>query len=287
MTVSDGDLGKALRNIKDCMDSPPEGAAILGAHMEGPYIALSRRGGQKAEYVKKPDWQMFRHFFESSAGIIKLVDIAPECDESGAFIENAARLCRVSIAHTNAGYEQTKEAFTRGASHVTHLFNAMPGFGHREPGAVGAVFENRTVTAELICDGFHVHPAVLRVAFDILGEDRPVIVSDAMRAAGLPDGVYSHGGQKVTVAGGEARLADGTIAGSTTNLLDELRRLVSFGVPLRQAVRAATINPARVVGADKTRGSITPGKRADFTIVDQALRLRAVVLGGVLVRRTS
>lgn len=279
MTISPEGIQASLRNVKDCMDRPPAGAEILGVNMEGPYIAASRKGAQKADFVRRPDWEGFQRLFEGSGGIIKIVDIAPECDVEG-FIEKAAKLCRVSIAHTDADYETAKSAFRRGVSHVTHLFNAMPGFNHREPGTVGAVFDDGQVMAELICDGFHIHPAALCIAFRLLGPDRVVVVSDAMRAAGLADGSYELGGQLVEVINGQARLSDGTIAGSTTNLLEEVRRLVSFGIPLAQAVRAASLNPARAVGEDARLGSIAAGKCADLIILDPALELKGVIKGG-------
>ncbi|MEA4894285.1 MAG: N-acetylglucosamine-6-phosphate deacetylase [Oscillospiraceae bacterium] len=280
MTVSADGIKKALLNIKNCMENPPEGAAILGVNMEGPYISVNKKGGQKADFVRTPDWKQFKNFYDLSGGIIKIVDIAPECDGAYEFIESARRLCAVSIAHTDANYEQAKAAFGWGITHVTHLFNAMAGFGHREPGVVGAVFDDDSVNAELICDGFHIHPAALRTAFRILGEDRAIIVSDSMRAAGLPDGSYDLGGQTVYVKNGQARLADGTIAGSTTNLLDEVRNLVSFGVPFRQVIKAATINPSKAVGEDKRIGSIEAGKRADLVVLDKKMNLKMVVLHG-------
>ncbi len=283
MTVSSDEIEKAIVNIKSCMDNPPEGSKILGINMEGPYISINKKGGQKGDYVKTPDWEQFKKFYDLSGGIIKIVDIAPECDGTDKFIENASKLCTVSIAHTDANYEQAKAAFSKGITHVTHLFNAMPGFNHREPGVVGAVFDDERVRAELICDGFHLHPAVLRTAFCILGEDRAVIVSDSMRAAGLSDGSYGLGGQTVFVKNGQARLADGTIAGSTTNLLDEVRNLVSFGVPFRQVIKAATINPAMAVAEDGRVGSIEAGKAADLVVLDKELNLKMVIVRGKIV----
>ncbi len=283
MTVSAEDIEKALINIKCCMETPPEGATILGVNMEGPYISMNKKGGQKGDFVKNPDWKQFKKFYDLSGGIIKIVDIAPECGGADELIENASLLCTVSIAHTDANYEQAKAAFGKGITHVTHLFNAMPSFNHREPGVVGAVFDDERVRAELICDGFHIHPAVLRVAFRILGEEREIIVSDSMRAAGLPDGSYPLGGQTVFVNNGQARLADGTIAGSTTNLLQEVRNLVSFGVPFRQVIKAATINPAKAIREDGRVGSIEEGKTADFVVLDKELNLKMVVARGKIV----
>ena len=192
------------------------------------------------------------------------------------FVEKASQLCTVSIAHTTADYDQAKAAFDKGVTHATHLFNAMSGLHHRKPGVVGAVFDDSRVRGELICDGFHIHPAVLRAAFRLLG-DRALIVSDSMRANGMPEGeAFDLGGQMVTVHQGKALLPDGTIAGSVTNLHQEIKNLVSFGVPFEQAVKAATLLPARAIGLDGEIGSIAPGKRADLVVLDENLDIAAV-----------
>ncbi|MCI1955985.1 MAG: N-acetylglucosamine-6-phosphate deacetylase [Oscillospiraceae bacterium] len=280
MTVSLPELRKALSAVRDCMEHPPEGASVRGVNMEGPYISPERRGAQKEEYVRTPDWKEFKTLFDDFGGIIKLVDLAPEREGGLEFIDHVSRFCRVSLAHTEADYGQVKEAFARGMTHVTHLFNAMNGLHHRRPGAVGAVFDDRKVKAEIICDGFHIHPAVLRTAFRILGEDRTVVVSDSMRAAGMPDGVSELGGQKVFAKSGEARLENGTIAGSTTNIRQEVKNLIQFGIPLRQAVKSATINPAKEIGAEKEIGSIQTGKLADLVVLDPDWKIVSVVKSG-------
>lgn len=284
MTVASEEIEKALLNIRGCVDFPPEGASIRGINMEGPYISPKRKGGQKEAFVKTPDWTEFKRYYDISGGIIRIVDIAPECDGADEFIANASKLCRVSIAHTDADYETARASFEKGITHVTHLFNAMPGFGHREPGTVGAVFDDERVMAELICDGFHIHPAVLRTAFRVLGEDRTVIVSDSMRAAGLPDGIYDLGGQQVRVLNGQARLADGTIAGSTTNVYEEVKNLIRFGVPFRQVIKSATINPAKAIGEDDKIGSIDVGKDADLVVLDNDMNIKLVVVQGKIVK---
>lgn len=285
MTVSEENIEAALDNIRKCCGEQPEGAAIRGINMEGPYISVNRKGSQKQEYVRAPDWKQFRRFFDISGGMIKLVDIAPEREGADGFITRAKELCRVSMAHTEADYEEARAAFGKGVMHVTHLFNAMTGLNHRAPGAVGAVFDSDSVMAELICDGFHVHPAVLRIAFRLLGEDRTIIISDAMRAAGLPDGAYELGGQPVMVKNGRARLADGTIAGSTTNIHQEIKNLVEYGVPFRQVIKSATINPAKAIGEDSRIGSIEAGKEADLVVLDKDLNIRLVIIRGKVGRQ--
>ena len=277
MTTSRETIQAALLAAKDMMDHPMEGGArVVGVNMEGPFIAKERKGAQKEEDILPPDFPLFQRFYEESGGIVRLVDVAPEQPGGLDFVEKASQLCTVSIAHTTADYDQAKAAFDKGVTHATHLFNAMSGLHHRKPGVVGAVFDDRRVRGELICDGFHIHPAVLRAAFRLLG-DRALIVSDSMRANGMPEGeAFDLGGQMVTVHQGKALLPDGTIAGSVTNLHQEIKNLVSFGVPFEQAVKAATLLPARAIGLDGEIGSIAPGKRADLVVLDENLDIAAV-----------
>lgn len=277
MTTSRETIQAALLAAKDMMDHPMEGGArVVGVNMEGPFIAKERKGAQKEEDILPPDFSLFQQFYEESGGIVRLVDVAPEQPGGLDFVEKASQLCTVSIAHTTADYDQAKAAFDKGVTHATHLFNAMSGLHHRKPGVVGAVFDDSRVRGELICDGFHIHPAVLRAAFRLLG-DRALIVSDSMRANGMPEGeAFDLGGQMVTVHQGKALLPDGTIAGSVTNLHQEIKNLVSFGVPFEQAVKAATLLPARAIGLDGEIGSIAPGKRADLVVLDENLDIAAV-----------
>ena len=277
MTTSRETIQAALLAAKDMMDHPMEGGArVVGVNMEGPFIAKERKGAQKEEDILPPDFPLFQQFYEESGGIVRLVDVAPEQPGGLDFVEKASQLCTVSIAHTTADYNQAKAAFDKGVTHATHLFNAMSGLHHRKPGVVGAVFDDSRVRGELICDGFHIHPAVLRAAFRLLG-DRALIVSDSMRANGMPEGeAFDLGGQMVTVHQGKALLPDGTIAGSVTNLHQEIKNLVSFGVPFEQAVKAATLLPARAIGLDGEIGSIAPGKRADLVVLDENLDIAAV-----------
>lgn len=280
MTVSHEEIADALATVKACMDDRPFGAAIAGVNMEGPFISINKKGAQKGEHVRNPDWNEFKTLYDGCGGIIKLVDIAPECEGADDFIKKASKLCTVSIAHTDADYEQAKHAFNLGITHATHLYNAMSGMTHRNPGVVGAVFDDERVHAEIICDGFHINPAVLRITFRQLGEDRSIIVSDSMRAAGEPDGISELGGQTVYVKDGQARLKDGTIAGSTTNIHQEVRNLVNFGVPFKQVIKSATINPARAIHEDGETGSIKVGKRADLVVLDKDLKIKLVIARG-------
>ena len=277
MTLPEDRLQSAFAAVRACMGRE-EGAYIHGVNMEGPYISHKKKGAQEGEYIRKPDREEFRRLNDICP--ICLVDVAPEIEGALAFAEEASKLCTVSAAHTAASYEQALAGFAHGFTHATHLFNAMTPIQNRKPGVPTAVFDSDTVTAELICDGFHNHPAVLRMAFRLLGRDRAVAVSDAMMAAGAGDGTYTLGGQTVFVKGGKATLADGTIAASTTNLFDEYKNLLRFGIEPQQALRACTINPARVIGADKATGSIAVGKRADLIVIDQNMDLTAVFVKG-------
>ena len=258
-----------------------QGARVLGVRMEGPYISTEKKGAQCGDWVRRPDIGEFRALYAHSR--VRVVDVAPEADGAFAFAEAVSALCTVSAGHTAATYEQTREALAHGFSHGTHLFNAMPPIRNRDPGAVTALLCSETATAELICDGFHNHPAIVRMAFRLLGSDRAVVVSDSMRAAGCADGDYVLGGQPVFVRDGKARLADGTIAASTTNLFEEFCNLLDWGVPFSDALRACTINPARVAGASAQVGSIEPGKDADLLVLDAHGRIRCTIVRGRII----
>ena len=276
MTQPVENIEKAFLAIKDSIENPVEGARVAGINMEGPFISAEKRGAQKQEDILEADFALFERLYNLSGKNIKLVDVAPEVPNGYEFICKAKDLCRVSLAHTTGGYDDIKKAFEKGASHITHLYNAMKGFSHREPGAVGAVFDTDKVSAEIICDGFHIHPAVLRSTFKLIA-DRLVIISDSMRANGLPEGEISElGGQEVIVKDGKATLSDGTLAGSVTNIFSEIKNLVEYGVPFEAAVKAATINPAKVIGVDDKVGSIENGKLADLLILDENMDIVAV-----------
>ena len=282
MTLSFEELTKIFANI-DEMKNKVGGAYIHGANMEGPYIAMSKKGAQNPLYVRNPDKEEFKRLFDGCNGSIKVVDIAPECDGGDEFIKEIQPICPVSIAHTDAGYDEAVHAIELGVRHITHLFNAQSGLHHRKPGVVGAAFDvgkEKGVRAELICDGFHIHPATLRIAFRAMGEDGTVIVSDSMKAAGCPDGDYDLGGQPVYVRDGKALIADGTIAASTSNVYKELKNVISFGIPEKQAVKSATINPAKAIRADRETGSIEEGKLADILVVDKDYNIKLVIVKG-------
>lgn len=257
------------------------GAELIGINMEGPFIAPAKKGAQNAKYIQMPDVDMYRRLQKVSGNLIKLVDIAPEEEGSMEFIEALKDEVTISIAHTTADYDIAREAYERGARHATHLYNAMPPFSHRAPGIIGAACDMEHVRVELIADGIHIHPSVIRTTFKMFGDDRIVLISDSMMATGLSDGDYTLGGQDVKVKGRLATLADGTIAGSATNLMDCLRTAVKgMGIPLGSAVKCATVNPAKAIGIYDQYGSITSGKIANFVLLDQDLNIKQIIFKG-------
>ena len=258
-----------------------KGAALRGIHMEGPFFSPEKRGAQNPEYIILPDYAMFERLLVASGNNIRGIAVAPELEGGLEFIQRASQVVNVSLGHTCADFVTAQAAFVRGANHVTHAFNGMSAFHHRDPGVIGAAIGTGAYV-EAICDGVHLHPAVIRALFALFGDDHVCLISDAMRACGMPPGQYDLGGQLVTVANGAATIATGSLAGSITPLSDCFRKAVSFGIPLESALKAATINPARSVGIDQTVGSLAVGKRADILILDQDLRLCHTIFGGQL-----
>lgn len=285
MTLLEEQLTKVCQVAAAHRDANKPGAELCGINLEGPFLSTAKKGAQKADWIHAPDVDMFRRLMATSKGLVKLVSIAPEEPGAMEFIEAVEGEVTVSIAHTTADYDTAMEAFRLGARQVTHLFNAMPPFSHRAPGVVGAALDTPICNVELICDGVHIHPSVVRATFKMFGPKRVILVSDTMRAAGMPDGDYTLGGQPVKVKGKYATLADGTLAGSVTNLMNCMRTAVSFGIPLEDAVWAAAVNPARAIGIFSRMGSLEPGKRANVVVLDQNLELKDVFFRGELVDR--
>ena len=281
LTLPYEQLEKAFAAARELKDEAPAGAArVQGINMEGPFFCAAKKGGQNGAYLRDPDYEAFCRLNESCGDLIKVVDVAPELPGAEEFIRLASRECTVSVAHTDADYETARKAFAAGASQLTHLFNAMPGIHHRKPGPIAAAAENERVSAELIGDGLHVHPSVIRLAFRVFGAERIALISDSLRCCGMPDGEYEIGGQKAFLNGGVARLADGTIAGSATNLYECMLRIISWGIPAEDAIRTATYNPARQLGCLAEAGSIAEGKVADFVVCDDELNRLAVYMAG-------
>ena len=282
MTLPYEVLEKTFAGARRLTQEAPEGLSVLrGIQMEGPYFSYKKRGAQNPDYLKEPDFEGFKALQEGCGGLIRIVDIAPELPGAEEFIRKAKAVCTVSVAHTDSDYDHARAAFDAGATHLTHLFNAMPGIHHREPGVIPAAVENPNVRAELICDGLHVHPATVRLAFSMFGGERMVLVSDSGRCCGMAEGSkFELGGQDAWLKDGIARLADGTIACSAINLYQGMVNAIRFGVREEDAVRAATYNPACAIGAEQEVGSIQPGKRADFLVCGPDYAQKRVFLAG-------
>ena len=281
MTLKEAELTRAMRVIRD-FTRPADGAKVAGVNLEGPFLSRAKCGAQDPNSIHAPDAALFHRLNDASGGIVRLVTVAPEEPGALEFIREASRVCVVSLGHTAADYDTAMAAYEAGASHATHLYNAMPPLHHRAPGVIAAA-SDAGATVELIVDGFHSHPSVVRLTYRLFGE-KLVLISDSARCAGMPDGDYTLGGQPITMKNGKATLkGSDTIAGSSIHLLDGLRRAVEFGVPLSAAVTAATLTPARVIGRDGEIGSLDAGKRADLVLLDQELGIRAVFVDGAQV----
>ena len=282
MTLPYDVLEKAFANAKKLAEEQPEGLSVLrGIQMEGPYFSYAKRGAQNPDYLKEPDFEGFQKLFDDCGGLIRIVDIAPELPGAAEFVAKASKLCTVSIAHTDSDYAHARAAVDAGVTHLTHLYNAMPAIHHRNPGVIPACVENENVQAEIIADGFHIHPASVRLAFSMF-RNRMILVSDSGRCTGQPEGYqFDLGGQMAELRGGVAKLVGSeTIACSASNMWACLRNVLSWGIDECEAVRAATYNPAKAIGADKLVGSIETGKIADFVITNGDYSEKRVFLAG-------
>lgn len=276
MTLPKEQLMEIFGTIKEAQGTEG-GACIRGINMEGPFLDPKKKGAHVEGFIRKPDAGFFRELNEVSGNMVKLVTLAPNAEGAMEFIDAVHEETYISLGHTGADYDTSVEAMKRGAHHVTHLYNAMMPFAHRDPGLVGAARDDDQCMVELICDGLHIHPSVVRATFGLFGPERVVLISDSMMAAGMENGTYELGGQEVTVKDRKATLKDGTIAGSATNLYDCMRKAVSFGIPLADAIFAATRNPARSIGIYEQVGSVSEGKDADLLLVTDDLELVKVI----------
>jgi N-acetylglucosamine-6-phosphate deacetylase len=278
MTMSKENIYKALDNIKCCMNLSFQGAKILGAHLEGPFINEKYKGAQKKDYIIPPDYD----FVERFKDIIKIVTLAPEEDKDFNFIRQVKENTNIilSIGHTNATYEEAMEAIEKGVSSATHTFNAMTPFNHRNPGVVGAIF-NSDIYCELIADTIHVHPGVFHTLSKIKGKDRLILITDSMRASCLKDGISELGGQKVIVENNSARLEDGTLAGSVLTLNKAVKNYIeNTELKIYEVVNMASLNPAKNLGIDSKVGSIEVGKDADIIIFNSDFNIKQTIING-------
>lgn len=265
---------ESLKRVDEAKTDFP-GTNILGFHFEGPYISHKQKGAQNEAYIKDPDLEGFKQFKN-----VKMITMAPELPGSMEFIEKCG--CVVAIGHTSCDYATAIDAIEHGANCLTHTYNAMPGLHHRNPGPIGAAFEKQ-IYAQLICDGFHISKPMVLATYKLFGSDRMVIISDAIRPAGLADGVYESGGLEVYMKDGAARLADGTIAGSTATLWQCVCKAVEFGIDFDEAVKMATETPAKLIGAYE-KGRIETGCDADLLIISDNMEIDNVIIGGEVFR---
>ena len=281
MTLDVPQLERICRTAAEHKAHAASGADLVGVNLEGPFLSQAKKGAQNGAWIRDPDPELLLRLKELSGGLVKLVSLAPEAPGAVDFIQKVKDQVRVSVAHTACSYDQALAAFDAGAKQATHLFNAMNPFGHREPGPVGAASDSDCMV-ELICDGIHIHPAVIRAVFKLF-KDRVIIISDSLRACGMPDGKYELGGQDIFVKGPLATLADGTIAGSITDLMGGMVRAVGFGISLHEAVTAAAVHPAQALGIYDRYGSLDVGKQANIAVLAPDLSLRSVIFHGNVV----
>ena len=288
MTLGEDQLTRICQNAAAHRAKNPGGAELVGLHLEGPFLCKAKKGAQNEAFLHDPDPAMLHRLQQAAQGMVKLVTLAAEQPGALEFIRSAQEDgITVSLGHTTADYDTACAAYEAGARQATHLFNAMPPFTHRAPGVVGAAFDHPQVKVELISDGVHIHPSVVRAVFQLFGAHRVILISDSLRATGMPDGRYPFGGQEIEVHGNRATMADdpNTLAGSVSDLMACMRSAVSFGIPLHDAVRAAAVNPAQVLGIFDRLGSLDVGKTASLAILDQDLNLKDVFFRGQLVDR--
>ena len=288
MTLGEDQLTRICQNAAAHRAKNPGGAELVGLHLEGPFLCKAKKGAQNEAFLHDPDPAMLHRLQQAAQGMVKLVTLAAEQPGALEFIQSAQEDgITVSLGHTTADYDTACAAYEAGARQATHLFNAMPPFTHRAPGVVGAAFDHPQVKVELISDGVHIHPSVVRAVFQLFGAGRVILISDSLRATGMPDGRYPFGGQEIEVHGNRATMADdpNTLAGSVSDLMACMRSAVSFGIPLHDAVRAAAVNPAQVLGVFDRLGSLDVGKTANLAILDRDLNLKDVFFRGQLVDR--
>ena len=275
MTFPKERLRQIFASIKGAQTE--EGAKVVGINMEGPFLDPVKKGAHVEEWITAPDAAFVRELNQDADGLVRLVTLAPNMDGAEEFIKEMHEEVCISLGHTAADYDCASRAMKLGAHHVTHLYNAMQPFGHRAPGLIGAAMDDPECMVEMICDGYHIHPSAIRAAFRMFGAERVILISDSMRATGMKNGTYELGGQEVTVKDRKAVLKDGTLAGSATNLYGCMCKAVEFGIPLEQAIMAATANPARSIGIFDQVGSIRIGKQADLLLVSKNLELKRVI----------
>ncbi|MDN5663867.1 MAG: N-acetylglucosamine-6-phosphate deacetylase [Staphylococcus equorum] len=283
MTQSDENITKALENIIEYQKQQNvlKAADIVGIHLEGPFISEHKVGAQNPAYVQRPSIEKVQQFQKTANNQIKVITFAPEVEGAHETLEALHDQIRFSIGHTVATFDETNEAVARGAKHVTHLYNAGTPFEHREPGVFGAAWTNDSLSTELIVDGIHSHPTAIQIAYKQKGNTRFFLITDAMRAKGMPDGEYDLGGQNVIVKGSEARLASGALAGSILKMNEGLKNLIQYtGDSLDNLWRVTSLNQAIALNIESQKGSLKVGKDADIVIVDDEITVQTTIKAG-------
>jgi len=283
VTGSYEQLSEVLEAVKQYQSNSMPNTQLIGVHLEGPFVNPKWKGAQNESYMIQPQLPWLESWIEHYPGIIKMQTLAPEIEGAAAYVRALTEQGIVAACgHTDAKYEEVQEAVRNGLSHAVHTFNAMRALHHREPGTVGAVLTTPGITAEVIADGEHVHPVAIKLILQAKGADGVVLITDAMSAAGMPDGEYLLGELPVVVANNIARLKDGgSLAGSTLTMIRGYKFLMNeVGVSIVEASRIASLNPAKVIGIEDQYGSIKTGKRADLLLLNEQFDIKSVIIGG-------
>jgi N-acetylglucosamine-6-phosphate deacetylase len=278
MSLNMQDIQRTLGNIRKCAGEEAIGAKILGAHLEGPFINALRKGAHDEKHITKANIKLIKDYLD----IIKIMTIAPEVESNMDFMKDMLQHGHItfSIGHSNATYEEAMYAIEAGVKSATHMFNAMSGLNHREPGVASAVL-NSDIYCELIADKIHVHPAMYKLLTNVKGSSKLILISDAIRAACMKSGAYDLGGQQVMAENGAARLADGTLAGSVLRLNQAIKNLLeNTDLSLQQVISTVTMNPAKLIGLDREIGSLKVGKKADIVIFDENIDVKTTIVDG-------
>lgn len=281
ITSSNENIVNAIENMVD-YPNKEDGSELLGIHLEGPFFSQEKKGAQPSEYIRRPNLEDIQNLVKLSKGKMKMVSLAPEIEgalEIISFLKSEG--ITVAMAHSNGTFAEIMAGINHGATVATHLYNGMRNFSHREPGIIGASLTDDRIYCELIYDRIHLHDIAVKMALKMKGPDKIVLVSDAMRAAGLEDGDYELGGQKVIVKDGAARLENGNLAGSTLNLRDAVYNAINnLNLSIVDSIRMASLSPAKAIGIDKYKGSIEIGKDADLLLIDEKINISATIVGG-------
>lgn len=291
MTQGQEEIESALTCISAFIetDNKPGQAEILGVHLEGPFINEKRAGAQPLDAIKTADIELFQRWNQLAGNQIRLVTLAPEKENGlklAAYLKENGIVA--SMGHTDAVYEEVVEAVQAGMNHVTHLYNGMRGFHHRDPGTAGAVLLHDELTAEMIVDGVHIHPEIVKLTYKQKGKDKIILITDSMRAKWLEDGVSSLGGQKVIVKDGKALLENGALAGSTLKMNDALTNMMAFtGCSLEDVITMGAYNPAKQIGVLDRKGSIKTGKDADLVVLDDNNKVILTICRGIIAAKSG